>query len=64
MLLQCLARAMAGQFAPGDEVIVSRADHESNIGPWVGLEAHGVVVKTWELNRETRARWSSTTWTA
>lgn len=49
VLLQWLARAMAGQLAPGDEVVVSRADHESNIGPWVGLEAHGVVVKTWEL---------------
>ena len=49
VLLQWLARAMAGQLAPGDEVIVSRADHESNIGPWVGLEAQGVVVKTWEL---------------
>jgi len=55
VLLQFLARAMAGQFAPGDEVVVSRADHESNIGPWVGLEAHGVVVKTWELNRDTGA---------
>ena len=49
VLLQWLARAMTGQLAPGDEVVVSRADHESNIGPWVGLEAHGVVVKTWEL---------------
>lgn len=49
VLLQWLARAMASQFAPGDEVVVSRADHESNIGPWVGLEARGVVVKTWEL---------------
>jgi cysteine desulfurase family protein (TIGR01976 family) len=49
VLLQWLARAMASQLAPGDEVIVSRADHESNIGPWVGLESHGVVVKTWEL---------------
>ena len=55
VLLQFLARAMAGQFAPGDEVVVSRADHESNIGPWVGLEAHGVVVKTWELNGDTGA---------
>lgn len=52
MLLQILARAMAPQFSPGDEVIVSRADHESNIGPWVGLEAAGVRVLTWELNRE------------
>lgn len=49
VLLQWLARAMSSSLAPGDEVIVSRADHESNIGPWVGLEAQGVVVRTWEL---------------
>jgi cysteine desulfurase family protein (TIGR01976 family) len=49
VLLQWLARAMAPQLAPGDEVIVSRADHESNIGPWTGLQAHGAIVRTWEL---------------
>lgn len=45
--LQNLARAMASQFASGDEVIVTVADHESNIGPWVGLEKLGVKVRTW-----------------
>lgn len=55
MLVQTLARAMAPNLAPGDEVIVSRADHESNIGPWVGLEARGVVVKFWDLDLETMA---------
>jgi cysteine desulfurase family protein (TIGR01976 family) len=49
VLLQWLARSMAQQFGPGDEVIVSRADHESNIGPWVGLQAQGAVVRWWEL---------------
>ena len=53
MLLQLLARAMVGQFRPGDEVIVTRADHESNIGPWVRLEEHGVVARFWELNGDT-----------
>ena len=43
LLVQLLAKAMAHQFAPGDEVVVTRADHESNIGPWVGLEALGVI---------------------
>jgi len=55
LLLQLLARAMAKQFRPGDEVIVTRFDHESNIGPWVGLESLGVVVKFWELDTETLA---------
>lgn len=48
--VQLLARAMARQFAPGDEVVVSRADHESNIGAWVGLQSMGVVPRFWELN--------------
>ncbi len=55
LLLQLLARGMSKQFRPGDEVIVTRIDHESNIGPWVGLESFGVVVKFWELDRETLA---------
>lgn len=50
LLVQLLARAMAHQFSPGDEVVVSRADHESNIGAWVGLESIGVVPRFWEFN--------------
>ena len=52
-LLQNLARAMASQLSPGDEIIVTNADHESNIGPWVGLEKQGVVIKTWRVNPQT-----------
>ena len=51
--LQNLARSMTSQFSVGDEVIVTVSDHESNIGPWVGLEKAGVRVKFWELDRET-----------
>lgn len=54
LLVQLLARAMARQFAPGDEVVVTRADHESNIGAWVRLESIGVIPRFWELNPETR----------
>jgi cysteine desulfurase family protein (TIGR01976 family) len=49
VLLQWLARAMSSSLGRGDEVVVSRADHESNIGPWVALAAQGVTVRTWEL---------------
>jgi len=52
-LLQNLARAMASQLAPGDEIIVTNADHESNIGPWVNLEKLGIVIKIWKVNAET-----------
>jgi cysteine desulfurase family protein (TIGR01976 family) len=56
MLLQLLARAMVGRvLAPGDEVIVTRVDHESNIGPWVRLEANGIVPRFWETSAATGA---------
>ncbi|MGO4562641.1 cysteine desulfurase-like protein [Rhizobiales bacterium 3FA27D7] len=53
MLLKLLATAMAGSLAPGDEIVVTEFDHESNIGPWVGLRERGVVVKFWPLNKQT-----------
>lgn len=52
-LLQNLARAMTSQLAPGDEIVITIADHESNIGPWVGLRDAGIVIKTWPLNKDT-----------
>jgi len=50
--LQNLARSMRSQFREGDEIIVTVSDHESNIGPWVGLEDIGVKIKFWNLDRE------------
>lgn len=53
VLLQNLSRAMRSQLQPGDEVIVTTSDHESNIGPWVSLQEFGIVLKFWPLNHET-----------
>jgi cysteine desulfurase family protein (TIGR01976 family) len=53
--LQNLARSLAHQLAPGDEIIVTNADHESNIGPWANLERQGIRIRTWKLDRETLA---------
>ena len=50
VLFQWLAKAMEGRLAPGDEVVVTEFDHESNIGPWRALEKRGVVVKTWPID--------------
>lgn len=54
VLLQNLSTAMRSQFRPGDEVIVTMADHESNIGPWMRLRDFGVTVKVWPLNPQTQ----------
>lgn len=53
VLLQNLSRAMRSQLSPGDEVIVTISDHESNIGPWVSLQEFGIVLKFWPLNHDT-----------
>ncbi|GIL37878.1 cysteine desulfurase-like protein [Roseiterribacter gracilis] len=53
-LLQNLSRAIGTWFAPGDELIVSEAEHEANIGPWRRLaEARGLVLKRWPVSRDT-----------
>ena len=54
-LLQNLARAMHSQLSEGDEIIITVADHESNIGPWDRLQERGVVLKVWPLNKESMA---------
>ena len=48
------ARAMAKQWGPGDEVVVSRLDHDANIRPWVqAAEAVGATVRWVAFDRET-----------
>lgn len=51
VLLQNLARAMRSQLKAGDEIIVTVADHESNIGPWDALREFGIVIRTWPLDQ-------------
>jgi cysteine desulfurase family protein (TIGR01976 family) len=53
-LLANLALAMKSTLAPGDELVVSRAEHESNAGPWKRLAAvTGAVVRWWPFDRDT-----------
>jgi cysteine desulfurase family protein (TIGR01976 family) len=47
------ARALARTWAPGDEIVVSRLDHDANIRPWVQLaEERGVLVRWAEVDIE------------
>ncbi|KGN36250.1 cysteine desulfurase-like protein [Knoellia subterranea] len=49
-----LSRALARTWAPGDEVIVTRLDHDSNIRPWVqAAESVGAVVKWADFEPDT-----------
>lgn len=51
-LTQTLAAAMRGQLTPGDEIVVTVADHESNIGPWERLREFGIAIKVWPLDHD------------
>jgi len=39
-----LSRALGRTCSAGDEIIVTRLDHDANVAPWVALEEKGVVV--------------------
>ncbi|MDP1851416.1 MAG: aminotransferase class V-fold PLP-dependent enzyme, partial [Candidatus Planktophila sp.] len=48
------SRTLAKKWGPGDEVVVSRLDHDSNIRPWIqAAEAVGATVRWAEFDVET-----------
>ena len=55
-----MSRSLGMRFAPGDEIIVTRMDHEGNVSPWLLLAQDlGLVVKwlpfdvdTWKIEPE------------
>jgi cysteine desulfurase family protein (TIGR01976 family) len=49
-----LARALGKQWGPGDEVVVTRLDHDANIRPWVTVaESVGATVRWVEFDPST-----------
>src|SRR5215212_12156182 len=42
-----LANALAAGWRPGDEVVVSRLDHDANVRPWVQAAARAGAVVRW-----------------
>lgn len=56
-----LARSICRDFKPGDEILITRMDHEGNVAPWLTIaEDLGLVVKwlpfdteTWQVEPET-----------
>jgi cysteine desulfurase family protein (TIGR01976 family) len=53
-LTMSMARTLARTWLPGDEVIVTRLDHDANIRPWVcAAEAVGAVVRWAEFDPRT-----------
>lgn len=48
-----LARALRPTWEPGDAIVVTDLEHESNIGAWRRLAQTGIEVRTWKLRPDT-----------
>ena len=48
-----LSRSLAHQFSSGDEIIITRMEHEGNVSPWLQMaEDNGLIVKWLEFDRD------------
>jgi cysteine desulfurase family protein (TIGR01976 family) len=47
-----LARAIARDLKPGDEILVTALDHDANVAPWRALEEKGIVIRQVEIKEE------------
>jgi len=47
-----LSRAIGRELRAGDEVVVTRLDHDANVAPWVALEERGAVIRTVDIHVE------------
>jgi len=47
-----LGRALARTWEPGDEVIVTRLDHDANIAPWLALQEQGIGISHYNTATE------------
>ncbi|MBN2398883.1 MAG: cysteine desulfurase-like protein [Candidatus Aminicenantes bacterium] len=45
-----LARALGRTLKAGDEIVVSRLDHDANIAPWLHLQENGAVIRWLEID--------------
>lgn len=49
-----MSRCLARRFSPGDEIVLSRMDHDANIAPWLLLaEDKGLTVRWMDFDPET-----------
>jgi len=51
-LTYMMSRAIGRDLAPGDEILVTRLDHDANVSPWLALEEKGVTIRWAEINEE------------
>jgi cysteine desulfurase family protein (TIGR01976 family) len=47
-----LSRAIGRELQPGDEIIVTRLDHDANVSPWCALAERGAIIRFVDINTE------------
>src|ERR1700733_11284638 len=48
-LTYAMSRSIGRDLGPGDEILVTRLDHDANVSPWLGLEEKGVTIRWAEI---------------
>jgi cysteine desulfurase family protein (TIGR01976 family) len=51
-LTYAMSRAIGRDLRPGDEILVTRLDHDANVSPWLALEEKGVTIRWAEIHEE------------
>ncbi|MGA7219695.1 MAG: cysteine desulfurase-like protein [Candidatus Sulfotelmatobacter sp.] len=51
-LTYMMSRAIGRDLGPGDEILVTRLDHDANVSPWLALEEKGVTIRWAEIHDE------------
>ena len=47
-----ISRAIGRDLGPGDEILVTRLDHDANVSPWLALAEHGVTIRWAEIREQ------------
>lgn len=47
-----VSRALGRDLRPGDEVVVTRLDHDANVAPWRALEERGAIIREVDVHVE------------
>jgi cysteine desulfurase family protein (TIGR01976 family) len=48
-----MSRTICAEFSPGDEIVLTRMDHDANVAPWLmAAEDHGLVVRWLDFSED------------
>jgi cysteine desulfurase family protein (TIGR01976 family) len=47
-----ISRALGREFGPGDEILLTRLDHDANVSPWAALAEQGAVIRYADVDVE------------